>query len=116
VVAPLTITSSRERVVDFSTPFMEFGLSVMFLKPDDREPEAFGFMKPLSKDIWMCITFAYLGVSVVLFLVSRFNPYEWGVDAPLEVDSKVSNEFTIFNSFWFSLSAFMQQGGDISPR
>lgn len=26
------------------------------------------------------------------------------------------NEFSIFNSFWFALGAFMQQGCDISPR
>lgn len=28
----------------------------------------------------------------------------------------VVNDFSILNSFWFSLGAFMQQGCDISPR
>lgn len=27
-----------------------------------------------------------------------------------------TNDFGIFNSLWFSLGAFMQQGCDISPR
>ena len=100
---------------------MEFGLSVMFLNAQQKQPEIFGFMKPLSRDIWMCIAYAYLGVSVVLFMVSRFNPHEWSDrhidsnDNP-ERKSSTQNEFSIFNSFWFSLSAFMQQGGDVSPR
>jgi hypothetical protein len=32
---------------------------------------------PLSKEVWMCMTFAYLGVSIVLFVVSRFGGAEW---------------------------------------
>ena len=41
------------------------------------KPEVFSFMHPLSSEIWLCIVFAYMGVSVVLFLVSRFSPDEW---------------------------------------
>ena len=33
----------------------------------------FTFMNPLSMEIWMCVVFAYIGVSIVLFLVSRFG-------------------------------------------
>jgi len=28
-IAPLTISSARERVVDFSKPFMQLGISIM---------------------------------------------------------------------------------------
>lgn len=139
MVAPLTISSDRERVVDFTTPFMEFGLSVMYQKIDRPMPNPLYFMEPLSNEIWMCISFAYLGVSVVLFLVSRLSPAEWG--APLNKVKTISDPnsestkvdqvdgdytegksshydsiFSIFNSFWFALSTFVQQGGDIVPR
>lgn len=138
VVAPLTITSDRERVVDFTTPFMEFGLSVMYQKIDRPLPDPLSFMEPLSTEIWMCISFAYLGVSVVLFLVSRLSPSEWS--APLNKEKIIVDPncesladegtadcaggeslhydsiFSIFNSFWFALSTFVQQGGDIVPR
>lgn len=77
-------------------------------------------MDPLAYEIWMCIVFAYIGVSVVLFLVSRFSPYEWHTEEPEDGKEGPSdqppNEFGIFNSLWFSLGAFMQQGCDISPR
>uniref|UniRef100_A0A4W5LG74 Glutamate receptor n=1 Tax=Hucho hucho TaxID=62062 RepID=A0A4W5LG74_9TELE len=137
-VAPLTITLVREEVIDFSKPFMSLGISIMIKKPTKSKPGVFSFLDPLAYEIWMCIVFAYIGVSVVLFLVSRFSPYEWqGDDSEGEEGQGQSqsqpgqnqgqgqgqsqseghtNEFGIFNSLWFSLGAFMQQGCDISPR
>ncbi|XP_043077354.1 glutamate receptor 4b isoform X3 [Puntigrus tetrazona] len=120
-VAPLTITLVREEVIDFSKPFMSLGISIMIKKPQKSKPGVFSFLDPLAYEIWMCIVFAYIGVSVVLFLVSRFSPYEWHTEEPEEgtdglPSDQPPNEFGIFNSLWFSLGAFMQQGCDISPR
>ncbi|NXY43771.1 GRIA4 protein, partial [Ceuthmochares aereus] len=119
-VAPLTITLVREEVIDFSKPFMSLGISIMIKKPQKSKPGVFSFLDPLAYEIWMCIVFAYIGVSVVLFLVSRFSPYEWHTEEPEDGKEGPSdqppNEFGIFNSLWFSLGAFMQQGCDISPR
>ncbi|XP_061296048.1 glutamate receptor 4 isoform X4 [Bos javanicus] len=119
-IAPLTITLVREEVIDFSKPFMSLGISIMIKKPQKSKPGVFSFLDPLAYEIWMCIVFAYIGVSVVLFLVSRFSPYEWHTEEPEDGKEGPSdqppNEFGIFNSLWFSLGAFMQQGCDISPR
>ncbi|XP_068259572.1 glutamate receptor 2 isoform X3 [Nyctibius grandis] len=119
-IAPLTITLVREEVIDFSKPFMSLGISIMIKKPQKSKPGVFSFLDPLAYEIWMCIVFAYIGVSVVLFLVSRFSPYEWHTeefeDGREMQTNESTNEFGIFNSLWFSLGAFMQQGCDISPR
>uniref|UniRef100_A0AAQ5Z2K4 Glutamate receptor n=1 Tax=Amphiprion ocellaris TaxID=80972 RepID=A0AAQ5Z2K4_AMPOC len=137
-VAPLTITLVREQVIDFTKPFMSLGISIMIKKPTKSKPGVFSFLDPLAYEIWMCIVFAYIGVSVVLFLVSRFSPYEWQGDDSDDEDETLpssssrrppptssseltqspehTNDFGIFNSLWFSLGAFMQQGCDISPR
>ncbi|XP_040903573.1 glutamate receptor 1a isoform X7 [Toxotes jaculatrix] len=120
-VAPLTITLVREEVIDFSKPFMSLGISIMIKKPTKSKPGVFSFLDPLAYEIWMCIVFAYIGVSVVLFLVSRFSPYEWHAEdyeetGEPQTPTQQTNEFGIFNSLWFSLGAFMQQGCDISPR
>uniref|UniRef100_A0A4W3J5Y4 Glutamate receptor n=1 Tax=Callorhinchus milii TaxID=7868 RepID=A0A4W3J5Y4_CALMI len=119
-VAPLTITLVREEMIDFSKPFMSLGISIMIKKPQKSKPGVFSFLDPLAYEIWMCIVFAYIGVSVVLFLVSRFSPYEWHMEDNEEgrdpQNTEPPNEFGIFNSLWFSLGAFMQQGCDISPR
>lgn len=68
-IAPLTITLVREEVIDFSKPFMSLGISIMIKKPQKSKPGVFSFLDPLAYEIWMCIVFAYIGVSVVLFLV-----------------------------------------------
>ena len=62
-IAPLTITSQREEVVDFSKPFMNIGISIMIKKPEKQKPGVFSFMEPLSLEIWTCIIFAFLGIS-----------------------------------------------------
>ncbi|XP_069686217.1 glutamate receptor 1-like isoform X2 [Periplaneta americana] len=129
-IASMTITSERERVIDFSKPFMSLGISIMIKKPVKQKPGVFSFLNPLSKEIWVCVIFSYVGVSIVLFIVSRFSPYEWrllhygddgghhhsGVGTPASQPSTVANDFSILNSLWFALGAFMQQGCDISPR
>ncbi|CAF1193179.1 unnamed protein product [Rotaria sordida] len=113
-VAPLTITSQRESVVDFSKPWMNLGISILISKPEKPKPGVFSFTAPLSNDIWMCVTFAYIGVSVILFLVSRFSPYEWSIED--ETTPQLSNKFSILNTLFFALAAFMQQGVDFIPR
>ncbi len=114
-IAPLTITSARERVIDFTKPFMSLGISIMIKKPQKKNPGIFSFMNPLSSEIWMCVILSYMGVSVVLFLVSRFSPQEWRYEETL-LGPHVSNDFSLYNSLWFSLGAIMQQGCDVCPR
>ncbi|CAL1535039.1 unnamed protein product, partial [Lymnaea stagnalis] len=125
-VAPLTITAERERYVDFSKHFLEMGVTIMIKKPQSQRPGVFSFMEPLSIEVWVCIIVAYLTVSIGLFLVSRFSPVEWKkIKEDQHIDwSKVReerdgvyhNDFSLFNSFWFSMGALMFQGSDTCPR
>jgi len=115
-VAPLTITAARERVVDFSKPFMQLGISIMIKRPEKQKPGVFSFMDPLHFYIWMCIVLSYLGVSLVMFVVGRFSPAEWQIGDDTGEGPEISTDFTLRNSLWFALGAFMQQGCDISPR
>ena len=39
-VAPLTITYVREKVIDFSKPFMTLGISILYRKPNGTNPGA----------------------------------------------------------------------------
>ena len=70
-VAPLTITYVREKVIDFSKPFMTLGISILYHKPNGTNPGVFSFLNPLSPDIWMYVLLACLGVSCVLFVIAR---------------------------------------------
>ncbi|KJH43012.1 Ligand-gated ion channel [Dictyocaulus viviparus] len=114
-VAPLTITQERERAVDFSKPFMTTGISIMIKKPEKQEFNIFSFMEPLGMRIWILTLCSYIGVSLTIFLVSSFSPYEQRVQFN-RGEFSVSNEFSMYNSLWFTLAAFMQQGTDILPK
>ncbi|CAD6185962.1 unnamed protein product [Caenorhabditis auriculariae] len=114
-VAPLTITQERERAVDFSKPFMTTGISIMIKKPEKQEFNIFSFMEPLGMTIWIFTLSSYFGVSLTIFLVSSFSPYEKRIEFR-RGEFTVSNDFTLYNSLWFTLAAFMQQGTDILPR
>lgn len=70
-VAPLTITYVREKVIDFSKPFMTLGISILYRKPNGTNPGVFSFLNPLSPDIWMYVLLACTGVSCVLFVIAR---------------------------------------------
>ena len=94
---------------------MSLGISIMVKKIPDDSPGVFSFMHPLSSEIWVCVIFAYICVSVVLFMISRFSPFEWHIEDE-EGGPVTRNSFSLFNSLWFCLSAFMQQGCDIKPR
>uniref|UniRef100_A0A8D0H895 Glutamate receptor n=1 Tax=Sphenodon punctatus TaxID=8508 RepID=A0A8D0H895_SPHPU len=115
--APLTITYVREKVIDFSKPFMTLGISILYRKPNGTNPGVFSFLNPLSPDIWMYVLLACLGVSCVLFVIARFTPYEWYNPHPCNPDSDVvENNFTLLNSFWFGVGALMQQGSELMPK
>ncbi|XP_050184111.1 glutamate receptor ionotropic, kainate 5-like, partial [Myiozetetes cayanensis] len=65
-VAAFTITAEREKVIDFSKPFMTLGISILYRCPHGR-----GFRGPFSPAVWLFMLLAYLAVSCVLFLAAR---------------------------------------------
>jgi hypothetical protein len=78
----------------------------------------------------VCVVFSFLGVSIVLYIVSRFSPHEWRPMTVMTPNNNFTiqtqtitthqttsvNEFTLLNSFWFAIAALMQQGCDFTPR
>ncbi|KAM9488514.1 glutamate receptor ionotropic, kainate 3 [Clarias gariepinus] len=116
-VAPLTITFVREKVIDFSKPFLNTGISILYRRPNSTNSGFFSFLKPMTPDIWVYILLAYLGVSCVLFVIARFSPYEWYDAHPCNPSSEVvENNFTLLNSFWFGVGSLMQQGSELMPK
>lgn len=69
-IADLTITYNREQVVDFTMPFMNLGISVLYRKPIKQPPNLFSFLSPLSLDVW-----CYMAVSVhrKIFFIAQFK-------------------------------------------
>lgn len=116
-VADLTITYERESAVDFSMPFMNLGIGILFRKPKKEPPKLFSFMSPLAVEVWIYLLTAFLGVTLFLFVIARFSPYEWVNPHPcVREPDELENNFTMKNTLWFTIGCLMQQGCDIMPR
>ncbi|GFQ98585.1 glutamate receptor ionotropic, kainate 2 [Trichonephila clavata] len=116
-IADLTITYVREEAVDFTMPFMNLGISILFKKPTKKVPKLFSFLSPLSVEVWLYMATAFLGVSLFLFIVARFSAYEWVNPHPCDLEpEELENQFTLLNTLWFTIGCLMCQGCDITPR
>ena len=68
VIAPVTITRARQRVLDFSEHFMDLGISIMIKKPAKQAPGVFSFMLPVGTDFWAGMVVSYFAVAMVMLL------------------------------------------------
>jgi glutamate receptor, ionotropic, invertebrate len=110
-ITDLTITAERESGVDFTMPFMNLGISILFEKPKKEDPELFSFMQPFSGGVWGCLFACFFLVTISLFVMGRMSPEEW--DNPyacIEEPEVLQNQFSFKNAMWFSVGALLQQG------
>ncbi|UXI21906.1 hypothetical protein NH340_JMT07849, partial [Sarcoptes scabiei] len=117
-IGPLTISYARENVIDFTKPYMNLGIGILFKMPTHAPTRLFSFMSPLAVDIWLYVVAAYLLVSLTLFIVARFSPNEWLNPHPClaEQDSMKINQFNLADSFWFTVVTLMKQGCEMNPK
>uniref|UniRef100_A0A1I8JNU6 PBPe domain-containing protein n=1 Tax=Macrostomum lignano TaxID=282301 RepID=A0A1I8JNU6_9PLAT len=99
-IGTLVITYDRERVVDFTTPFMGLGLSVIMKKPEQQTD-------PLHGRVWTCMLLAWLLTSLLMLVCARLSPYEWY--SHNDCVPVVENQFGALNSMWFTIGSLMQQ-------
>lgn len=116
-ITDLTITSERESAVDFTMPFMNLGISILFRKPEKTPPSLWSFMSPFSKEVWIWLGMGYIGVSVCLFILGRISPGEWDNPYPcVEEPDMLETQFHFRNAMWFAIGALMQQGTELAPK
>ncbi|XP_023938052.2 glutamate receptor 4-like [Bicyclus anynana] len=116
-ICDITISSERNAVVDFSTPFMSLGISLVTKEPDPVQPDMFSFMNPLSLDVWLYLATAYIIVSFILLICARMSPDDWVNPHPCNQNPEnLENIWSLYNCMWLTMGAIMTQGCDILPR
>ncbi|XP_023709948.1 glutamate receptor ionotropic, kainate 2 isoform X5 [Cryptotermes secundus] len=116
-VGSMTINYARESVIDFTKPFMNLGISILFKVPTDKESTFFTFMDPLGLDIWLLALAAFSLAFFTLFALARFSPYEWRNPRPwLPRPDYLVNQFSLANSFWFITGTLLRQGSGVNPK
>lgn len=129
----MTINYARESVIHFTKPYMNLGIGILFKLPSTMPTRLFSFMSPLDIDIWLYVLAAYILVSLTMFVVARFSPNEWRLSHPCVAamdpqhygangndedndNNKLENQFSMANSFWFTIVTLMHQGCDLNPK
>ena len=112
-MAPLTITSNRENVIDFTKAYYDLGLRVLYNKNNNQFNtfKLFNFLRPFELNLWLLILASVAIVSVALAIIGRLSPYDWYQSPPDDYTLWESRfQMTFYNSIWQSLSAILQQG------
>ena len=52
VVASLTVNTDRAAVIDFTKPFMSFGIAILYKRPEEEPPHTLSFMEPINIYVW----------------------------------------------------------------
>ncbi|KAF0289444.1 Glutamate receptor ionotropic, kainate 2 [Amphibalanus amphitrite] len=116
-ITDLTITKARQEVVEFTMQWLSLGIGLLYTKPVKQPPNLFSFLSPLSLEVWIYIALAYLGVSVLMFLLARFTPFEWDHPHPCHLNQDMlENQFNFLNALWFCIGSLVQQGCDFLPK
>lgn len=114
-LAPLTITYNRQSAIDFTGPYYDLGLQVLYSMEDNgdqfNENSLFTFLKPYDTNLWLLILASTVAVSVGVAVVGRLSPYDWHRSPPDDFTVWESRfQITFYNSVWQSLSGVLQQG------
>ena len=74
-IAPMTISSDRQTVLDFTQPYKTFGLAYM-MRVKEVNGNYFRFLSPFNKSLWMAICVLVMAISLFVWICSLFSP--WG--------------------------------------
>ncbi|ROT70491.1 olfactory ionotropic receptor IR8a [Penaeus vannamei] len=114
IVAPLTMTSEREEVIDFVAPYFDqSGISIVIRKRQ-RQENLFKFMTVLKAEVWVSIVAALVVTGIMIWLLDKYSPYSAQNNAALYPPN--CRIFTLKESFWFALTSFTPQGGGEAPK
>ena len=107
--APVTITEEREKVLDFSVPFMYNTEDLIMKKPSsgNKAVDSLQFMTPFENVVWVCTLATLVIISVAIFVLNYYSP---------EAGEGTSEKISFLDSMWFALACMLQQGGDNTPR
>ncbi|XP_064603579.1 glutamate receptor-like [Liolophura sinensis] len=114
--APLAVMSKRARIIDYTQPFMLAGPQILMKTPQGLTmSKFFMLLQPFSTGVWITALVGYVVVSLALYVIWRWSPFEWG-NAPTGSDGDVRDSFNVHNSFLFTFSTMLWQGYPLAPR
>ncbi|KAL5973940.1 hypothetical protein ACLOJK_030599 [Asimina triloba] len=97
VVGDTTIVANRSLYVDFSLPYTESGVSMVVPIKQDQRKNAWIFLKPLSRNLWVTSAAAFVFTGFVV----------WVLEHGINDDFRGPPSHQIGVMFWFSFSTLV---------
>lgn len=116
-IGDLTITKERETVIDFTSPFMNLGIGVLYIRPPKFEPNLLSFLDPFSLDVWLCIWLSCFGIATIVLILTRISEDDWQTSETSQENLKeMKNIFNFSNCIWLAISCLTISGCSRSPK
>lgn len=97
VVGDITITANRSTFVDFTLPYTESGVSLVVPIKDNGTRNAWIFLKPLSRDLWITSGCFFVFIGFVV----------WVLEHRINDDFRGPPAHQIGTSLWYSFSTMV---------
>ena len=117
-VASFTISPDRQRVIDFTQPYINLGLTVL-LKSVTKASEYFSFFRPFRFDMWFAIGVTMIVVGFFIWFFSTFSPYGYYGRCVQTALNRVHPEYlkfrdtlTLVRALWSSVVYYVGQSSD----
>lgn len=57
--------------MDFTVPFMQLGISILFYKRDPEPKNMFAFLQPFAKEVWIYLILTQLIITLMFVFMAR---------------------------------------------
>ena len=112
VIADISITSSRASSFAFTIPWMNLGISILYVRPRPAAPSLLAFLDPFTTDVYVYTLGVFFFTSLSMYVLGRFSPNQW--EEGSDPDDEYTNCFTMPGCFWFTFGHFLGQGSDLT--
>uniref|UniRef100_T1IUK4 Ionotropic glutamate receptor C-terminal domain-containing protein n=1 Tax=Strigamia maritima TaxID=126957 RepID=T1IUK4_STRMM len=114
-IADLTITSSRQSVVDFSKSYMTSGIGILMTKDVAPNMSPWVFLAPFESGVWTSAFIAFIGLSIGIFVLGRFSPADWTTTDQTGIAQR-TNQFNVSNTLFFMTGSLAGQNTQLVAR
>ena len=92
-----TIIANRTNYIDFTLPYIEFGVTMVVPIKDNERKNAWVFLKPLTWDLWITIGIFFVFIGFVA----------WVLEHRINEEFRGPPSHEIGTSLWFSFSTMV---------
>merc|ERR1711936_25448 len=77
VIADISITASRASAFSFTIPWLNLGISILYIRPRPAAPSLLAFLDPFTTDVYIYTLGVFFVTALSMFVLGRFSPNQW---------------------------------------